>query len=86
MKRFMGPRLCLRRGEAGGMTPDELEQPPHEKAIRYGRLQRVMRNPFMMIKFNQRMKESGAAGYILLWLLGIPIPVLFVIFLLRGCT
>jgi len=30
--------------------------------------------------------ERGAAGYILLWLLGIPIPVLFLIFLLRGCT
>jgi hypothetical protein len=25
-------------------------------------------------------------GYILLWLLGIPIPVLFIIFLLRGCS
>jgi hypothetical protein len=25
-------------------------------------------------------------GYILLWALGVPIPVLFVIFLLRGCT
>lgn len=30
--------------------------------------------------------ESGAAGYILLWLLGVPIPVLFIIFLLRGCS
>jgi hypothetical protein len=30
--------------------------------------------------------EKGATGYILLWLLGIPIPVLFLIFLLRGCT
>src|SRR5205085_11159855 len=30
--------------------------------------------------------EEGGTGYILLWLLGIPIPVLFLIFLLRGCT
>src|SRR3954452_22713299 len=30
--------------------------------------------------------ESGAMGYIFLWLLGIPIPVLLLIFLLRGCT
>lgn len=29
--------------------------------------------------------QQGKMGYILLWLLGIPIPVLFVIFLLRGC-
>jgi hypothetical protein len=33
-----------------------------------------------------KIKEAAAAGYILLWLLGIPIPVLFLIFLLRGCT
>jgi hypothetical protein len=30
--------------------------------------------------------QQGKAGYILLWLLGVPIPVLFLIFLLRGCT
>jgi hypothetical protein len=30
--------------------------------------------------------ERGATGYILLWLLGIPLPILFVTFLLRGCT
>jgi hypothetical protein len=30
--------------------------------------------------------QAGKIGYILLWLLGIPIPVLIVIYLLRGCT
>jgi hypothetical protein len=34
----------------------------------------------------KRMQEKGAIGYILLWLLGVPASVLFVIFLLRGCT
>jgi hypothetical protein len=33
-----------------------------------------------------KVKEIGATGYILLWLLGIPIPILLLIFLLRGCT
>ena len=33
-----------------------------------------------------KQKIEGATGYILLWLLGIPIPILFLIFLLRGCT
>ncbi len=33
-----------------------------------------------------RAKQEGKIGYILLWLLGVPIPVLFVIFLLRGCN
>jgi hypothetical protein len=31
-------------------------------------------------------KEKGAIGYILLWLMGVPATVLFLIFLLRGCT
>ena len=30
--------------------------------------------------------NEGKIGYILLWLLGIPIPVLLLIFVLRGCT
>jgi hypothetical protein len=30
--------------------------------------------------------QQGKAGYMLLWLLGVPIPILFLIFLLRGCT
>ena len=33
-----------------------------------------------------RRRQEGKLVYILLWLLGVPIPVLFVIFLLRGCT
>jgi hypothetical protein len=31
-------------------------------------------------------QQEGKAGYILLWLLGIPIPILLLIFLLRGCN
>jgi len=33
-----------------------------------------------------RRRQEGKLGYILLWLVGVPIPVLFVIFLLRGCS
>jgi hypothetical protein len=33
-----------------------------------------------------RNRQEGKMGYILLWALGVPIPVLFVIFLLRGCN
>ena len=35
---------------------------------------------------NQNQSERGAIGYVLMWLLGVPASVLFVIFLLRGCT
>jgi hypothetical protein len=30
--------------------------------------------------------EKGRIGWILLWALGIPIPVLVILYLLRGCT
>jgi hypothetical protein len=33
-----------------------------------------------------RKTEKGKIGWILLWLLGIPIPILLLLFLLRGCT
>lgn len=33
-----------------------------------------------------RNEEEGKIGWILLWLLGIPIPILVVLFFLRGCT
>jgi len=33
-----------------------------------------------------KQQQEGKVGWILLWLLGVPIPVLLVLFLLRGCT
>jgi len=33
-----------------------------------------------------RNTEEGKIGWILLWALGVPIPILVVLFLLRGCT
>jgi hypothetical protein len=33
-----------------------------------------------------RNREDGKVGWILLWALGIPIPVLVLLFLMRGCT
>jgi len=38
------------------------------------------------MRLNDKIKKAGATGWILLWLLGIPLPILFLIFLLRGCT
>ncbi len=37
------------------------------------------------MKLTEKINEIAAAGYILLWLLGIPIPLLLLFFLLRGC-
>jgi hypothetical protein len=38
------------------------------------------------MRLAEKIKEAGATGWILLWLIGIPIPILLIIFLLRGCT
>ena len=38
------------------------------------------------MKTTRNYSISGKIGWILLWVLGIPIPVLLIFFLLRGCT
>jgi hypothetical protein len=30
--------------------------------------------------------QTGAMGWGLLWLIGVPIPILLILFLVRGCT
>jgi len=39
-----------------------------------------------LLKHVKNAGEEGKVGWVLLWLLGIPIPVLLILFLLRGCT
>ena len=31
-------------------------------------------------------RENGKVGYILAWAMGVPVSLLFLVFLLRGCT
>ena len=33
-----------------------------------------------------RRHQQGRWGYILAWLVGVPIPILVLVYLLRGCT
>jgi hypothetical protein len=40
----------------------------------------------MKTRFSRYQQEEGAIGYIVLWLLGVPASVLFLVFLVRGCT
>jgi hypothetical protein len=61
----------------------ELSQ--REKNTRHVPLKQFIKRKSLM-KLKERIHQVGAMGYILLWLLGIPIPVLFIIFLLRGCS
>ena len=39
-----------------------------------------------MITLNNKVGEKGKVGWMLLWLVGVPLPVLFLLFILRGCT
>lgn len=39
-----------------------------------------------LMKYSSRQRQEGKLGWVLLWLLGIPVPVLLVLYLLRGCT
>jgi hypothetical protein len=44
---------------------------------------------FRMEREDNDMKsrgEKGAAGYIAAWALGVPVSLLLIVFLLRGCT
>lgn len=33
-----------------------------------------------------RRAQEGRWGYIIAWLIGVPVPILIIIYLLRGCT
>lgn len=62
------------------LTP---EAAPREDGPRSSILEAQMKLPeFKSLPADQQ----GRVGYILLWLIGVPIPVLFLIYLLRGCT
>ena len=47
-------------------------------------LQRTNYPPMKLIDFKH--SADGKIGWILLWLIGVPIPILLILFLLRGCT
>jgi len=39
----------------------------------------------MQAKYKQKLEE-GKVGWILLWLIGVPLPILLILFLIRGRT
>lgn len=46
----------------------------------------IMKKRLTALRANWPNKQQGGMGYVLLWLLGVPIPVLILISLLRGCN
>jgi hypothetical protein len=47
--------------------------------IRFPALARVVR-------VSSLQRQQGKLGWILLWAIGVPIPILLILYLLRGCT
>lgn len=39
-----------------------------------------------LMKHTIKSVREGKVGWVILWLLGVPIPVLILLFLIRGCT
>jgi hypothetical protein len=52
--------------------------------IEYTRPGRTRRFLHVMKNIEKIVSESGKIGYALLWLIGIPLPILLIIFLIRG--
>jgi hypothetical protein len=47
----------------------------------------VMKTNLRLSERLQPLKtERGAIGWLFLWLIGIPVPLLIIFFLIRGCT
>ena len=66
------------------MTDDTPFATAFQAAVPKGH-RRMKEKPMKSLKIF-RNNQAGKIGYIILWLLGIPIPILIVIFLVRGCT
>jgi len=71
--------VLLRHGDEKGLVEEEFIM----KGTGY--LRRVRQGLRSMKQLTPMRLQEGKMGYILLWLLGVPIPILLVIFLLRGC-
>jgi hypothetical protein len=57
-----------------------------KRCARHLHIMRILVQEAKPHELEGKIRETGAAGYILLWLLGIPIPILLLIFLPWGCT
>jgi hypothetical protein len=51
----------------------------------YARRHSCSRFPSMKY-LSKRAAQSGKLGWLFLWLIGVPIPILLLLYLIRGCT
>jgi len=74
------PETGWRPGDEEGFFLEEMIM-RDERGTEYPRVTPGLRQPSTTMKM-----QKGKMGYLLLWLVGIPIPILLLIFLLRGCN
>jgi hypothetical protein len=72
--------LLLRHGDEEGSFLESMIM-RGKRGTEYRGVGRVLRKHSMTMKM-----QEGKMGYLLLWLVGVPIPILLLIFLLRGCN
>ena len=85
--RFVSARAAAAQGEVRAIRAAR-EFDKKSRRIRAPRLihSKKWLEELLGMKLMGKDGEQGATGYILMWLLGIPIPILLLIFFLRGCT
>ena len=71
--------MLLRHGDEKGLVEEDFIM----KGTGY--LRRVRQGLGFLNQRAPMKLQEGKMGYILMWLLGVPIPILLVIYLLRGC-
>ena len=71
----------------GDPLPDSVDShsPSHPMSGQHTSGYRSRRPAFHAMPALRRFQQ-GRWGYILAWLIGVPVPILVVIYLLRGCT
>jgi hypothetical protein len=78
MDKVLSDQATIYQPDCVSSTSEQI--PAHKEELSIGKERKAE------MHLTNKIKEAGATGYILLWLLGIPIPILLLIFLLRGCT
>jgi len=89
---FLAISLQPRFSDYSGIGQYALTIDPLTGKMEWGRSRPISEKPMKQLQMKQlqrlqmRAAQQGRVGYILLWLLGVPIPLLFLVYLLRGCT
>jgi len=74
----------------GKLNPVQAEQgrstPIRNKGARFGYRSVQLHEPRTVPMTSPSKEQEGKIGYVIAWLLGVPLPILFLVALLRGCS